>query len=433
VLEPGSFFETHYVIDGLGVGGMSSVHLGFDCRTFQFVAIKTLLERFSNSDTVIGRMRREAEIYRRLNHKNIVGFVHADEFEGGYYIVQEYLRGDPLRALMEAFPDGMPFQAALQILTDLAGALGLAHGQGIVHRDVQPDNVIIDYQGMAKIFDFGIAYADDELLVTDEGTIMGTVLYSSPEQNMGQEVDERADIYSLGAILFEMLTGRRLNPGRTVEEALEFQLRAAPDMRALNPEIPEGLERITRKLLEPDADRRYWTVRDLLVDLGTLRVEASLEELDKLYGHPFFRRLREAQALFGEGRTSEALTIGLDLGRRYREYQIDDLSKVYYLLGRSHARSGKTDLAVRYFDKALFADPGNVDYAIDFAIELVREKRTARALKLVEQVRQHLPNNLLARGLAELLMRDGGIPQFDECHDRSWLRRFVSRFLPGRR
>ena len=410
---------------------MSTVYLAFDCRTFQFSAVKVLLERFSDNEVVVNRMRREADIYSQLNHKNIVGFIEADDYEDGYFIAQEYLRGDPLRNLLEAFPEGLPFQAALNVLSDLAGALHVAHCAGIIHRDVQPDNIIIDHEGCAKLCDFGIAYADDSHIITEEGTIMGTVLYSSPEQNRGQEVDERADLYSLGAILFEMLTGQRLNQGTTLEEAMEFQLRALPDMRAMNPEIPPGLEMITRKLLAPDAEQRYWEIKDLLIDMGKLRVEASLDELDKLYGHPFFRKLREGLSLFGEGKLEETVHLATELENKYKEYEIGDLSKVYYLLGRAYARLGRAEKAVRYFDKALFADPGNVDYALDFAIELVREKRLERARKLIAQICQGAPNNLLAKGLSALLAREGGIPSFVEEEEFSWFSNLLSRFLPG--
>jgi len=433
-MELGQFFLTHYVFANLGVGGMSRVFLGFDCKTYQFVALKTLLERFQDDESVVARMRREAEIYQRLVHKNIVGFVEAGEGDGKFFIVQEYLRGDPLSDLLTTFQSGLPFQAALQILTDLAEALHIAHESGVIHRDVQPDNIMIDHEGEARLFDFGIAWAEDKHINTAIGTIMGTVLYSSPEQNQGEAVDERTDLYSLGAILFEMLTGERFNPAETLDAAVAFQYEEVRDLRAINPEIPEALERITRKLLHPEPDSRYHSTTELLIDIGRLKLELSFEDVNQLYGHPFFRTLRDARHAVGDDEFTKAIGICESLLEEYSEYKVHDISKVHYALGKAQAAIGRHDASVRSFERALFSGPGNVDYALDFAIELIKVERVPKAKAILEQLIERDIENVLARGLLELIERDGGVPDFSAANKRgsSWFGGLFTRFRSKR-
>lgn len=413
-MDPGTFFRSHWMMGPLGVGGMSRVDLGFDCRRFRFVAVKTLLERFAGEPSAVSRLRREADIYRRLVHPAIVGFVESGVETGVPFVVQEYLRGDSLRKVMAAFPGGLPFQAAIPLVTDLAEGLSAAHNAGIIHRDVQPDNVVVSHEGAARLFDFGIAWADDDLVQTAQGTIMGTVVYSAPEQNRGETVDERADVYSLGAILFELLTARRLVEGRTLDEVLLAQEEEPASVRDVDPAIPGALDAIVRRMTARDPDARYGSMRDVLVDLGSLRLRATGEELERLYGHPFFRALREARRAMAEGRVEEAYEQGRDLETRYKDYQIDDLSRVYHLLGRACAALGRHDPSARYFERALFADPGNVDYALDFAVELVKEKRGPRALGVLRTILAEDPGDLLAKGLADLLARGEDMPVFTD-------------------
>ena len=197
-MEKGSLFRHYFCLAKIGQGSMCEIYLAFDIRAKCFVALKTLHGHHANVPTFIKRMRREAECYKNLKHKNIVGFHDAD-FEGEEkFVAMDYLRGDTLTQCLRKEGGSLFLHDAVRILEDIAEALFWAHKNGVVHRDIKTDNIMVDTDGNAKLYDFGIAYADDKMLQTRMGDIKMVGLYASPEQVMGGKLDARSEQYTLG-------------------------------------------------------------------------------------------------------------------------------------------------------------------------------------------------------------------------------------------
>jgi serine/threonine-protein kinase len=250
-------------------GGMAEVFLARDQALDRPVAVKILFPEFATDPSFVERFRREAQAAANLTHPNIVGVYDWGAESGTYYIVMEYVDGQPLSEVLRGAGPLHPRRAA-EIAFEVAGALGFAHQRGVVHRDVKPGNVLISTNGVAKVTDFGIARAissgADEL--TQAGSVMGTAAYFSPEQAQGFPVDARSDLYSLGVVLFETLCGRPPFAGESpVSIAYKHVQEAPPRPSTLIGGIPPGLEAIVLKLLAKDPDLRYRSADDLRADL----------------------------------------------------------------------------------------------------------------------------------------------------------------------
>ena len=266
----------HYeIVSRLGAGGMGAVYKARDKRLKRFVAIKTL---HAGQDRL--RFLQEAQAASALNHPNIVQIYELCSHASSDFIVMEY---SPGRTLAQILGDGcLAIAKALDYATQIATGLAAAHTAGIVHRDIKPANVIITDAATVKILDFGLAklqpaqpWGDSTVTagpVTQANTIMGTAAYMSPEQAESKPVDARSDIFSTGATLYEMFTGRRAFPGDSMLNVLSKVLRQAPEpLRSLRPEVPRPVERIIGKCLEKSADARYATGEELLRDLLILQ------------------------------------------------------------------------------------------------------------------------------------------------------------------
>src|SRR3989440_9187248 len=190
----------------IGAGGMSTVYRALDGTLQRQVAIKLMNREVSSDSDQLERFRREARAVAQLSHPHIVGVIDAGEDDGRPYIVLEYVEGETLKDRIRRM-GRLPVDEAIAYAIEIARALGCAHAHGIVHRDVKPQNVVIDEEGSAKVTDFGIARSLHEEGLTADGRVLGTTDYVSPEQALGQDVDGQSDIYSLGVVLFEMLTG----------------------------------------------------------------------------------------------------------------------------------------------------------------------------------------------------------------------------------
>src|SRR3954471_21099410 len=197
----------------VGTGGMSSVFRAHDRMLDRKVALKVLHEQFTEDEEYVERFRREARAVARLSHPNIVTVIDRGEADGRQFIVFEYVDGENLKSVVEA--DGaMPVETAVSLAHQIARALAFAHEHGLVHRDVKPQNVLLNGDGRAKVTDFGIARSlDVKHGMTQTGTVLGTSDYIAPEQAQGQQVAERTDIYSLGVVVYELLTGEVPFPG----------------------------------------------------------------------------------------------------------------------------------------------------------------------------------------------------------------------------
>ena len=265
-------------------GGMGDVFLAVDTRLDRKVAIKLLSTEFTADSERILRFKQEARTTSTLSHPNIVTLYEIGEVDGHHYIVTEYVEGPTLRQLIARAPSNqIDFKEAMSIAKQVVDALSVAHEAGVVHRDIKPENVIVRADGLVKVLDFGIAKltAEDsdsspDHLTTKTGVIMGTASYMSPEQVRGQKVDHRADIFSVGAMLYEMLSGERPFEGETMADVMAAVLVKEPkplDTSVSN--MPATLQRIVDRCLEKRPEKRFQTASDLAFSLKELSVLIS--------------------------------------------------------------------------------------------------------------------------------------------------------------
>ena len=394
-----TFFKSYFIVDELGVGGMSKVYLAFDLRTMQFVAIKFLHQNIQQDEMFVARLKREVNIYRDLDHKNVINLVEDALDQSPPYMALEFLRGTPLNELIKGKG---PLQPGLtfQILSDLTEALHATHRKGIVHRDLQPGNVILTYMGWCKVLDYGIAKRDDGLYDTEPGTVMGTVVYSAPEQNLGAVVDARADMYSLGLILYEMLTGQKALTGSTLDEIRAEQVDEIDPPSLVADGVPEELDEICEMLVERMADERIENATKLLIELGKLRAggENSLE--NRLISDPAERRMMAARQAVFEEKWEFVENVCARM-----QAKDEGGAQATFFRAKALSQMGKHDMAERQYEKAIFQDKENVEYLVDFAVALIQQHNYPKAQKVLHEVPVGTESsaNVLVRGLLDLL------------------------------
>ena len=261
-------FDRRYVIKRkLGSGGMADVYLAEDQELGRRVALKLLDERHAADEQFVERFRREAQSAAGLNHPNIVSIFDRGYAEGTYYIAMEYLDGRTLKELLVR-NGPTPIPIAIDYARQILGALAFAHRNGIVHRDIKPHNIVVGSDGRLKVTDFGIARSGASQM-TEAGSIVGTAQYLSPEQARGAPVDPRSDLYSLGIVLYEMLTGKVPFTGDTpVEIAMKHLSQVPEPPSALRPEVPHDLDAVVMRALAKDPDQRYASAEEMDADLA---------------------------------------------------------------------------------------------------------------------------------------------------------------------
>ena len=275
-----TFGGRYEVIERAGSGGMAEVYRARDDLLGREVAVKVLNERFASDRSFVERFRREARSAANLSHPNIVSLYDYGADNGTYFIVMEYIDGRPLDSVLRGDGPLMPERAA-EIASDVAQALQRAHAAGLVHRDIKPSNIMITSSGQTKVTDFGIARAlssAGDQTMTQTGMVIGTAAYLSPEQAQGKPVDVRSDIYSLGCVLYEMLTGSPPFGGDSALSVAYKHVREdPPPPSSKNHDVPPGLDAIVLKAMAKNPDNRYPTAVDLKHDLDRFLSGQSVE------------------------------------------------------------------------------------------------------------------------------------------------------------
>ncbi len=283
---PGGFMSMigktlgHYSVSTLiGRGGMGEVYKAKDQKLGRDVAIKVLPEEFAKDTDRVARFQREAKLLASLNHPNIAAIHGLEEFEGTHFLVLELVEGDTLADQIKKGP--IPVEESLKLALQIAEALEAAHEKGVIHRDLKPANIKVTPEGKVKVLDFGLAKAyareQEEMIQSDsptlsvaatqQGVILGTAAYMSPEQAKGKSVDRRADIWAFGVVLFEMVTGRAAFSGQDVSEILAAVIRAEPDWNSLPTNLHWRLKEVMERCLEKEVRNRYSGISDARVDI----------------------------------------------------------------------------------------------------------------------------------------------------------------------
>ncbi|MGI9859857.1 Stk1 family PASTA domain-containing Ser/Thr kinase [Moorella naiadis] len=300
----GKILEGRYeIISELGGGGMARVYRGQDRLLNRSITIKILREQYASDKEFLTRFQREAQAVASLSHPNVVSIYDVGQDDGLHYLIMEYVEGRSLKDLIsERAP--LPPLEAIDIAQQICDALEHAHENGVVHRDIKPHNILITRNGRVKVTDFGIAQAVSEVTMSQSGNMIGSVHYLAPEQARGGVVGATADIYSLGIVLYEMLTGILPFQGETpVAVAIKHLQESPRPLRDLNPNVPPALERIVMRSLEKDPYRRYPSAAALRSDLRAVKnaladasfatqVLPAIEALDPLPATPHKPRRR---------------------------------------------------------------------------------------------------------------------------------------------
>ena len=273
-LTPGSRFAQRYEVkEVLGVGGMGTVFKAVDSELGEVIAIKTLKQDLLSEDpTALERFKSEIRLARKISHRNVVRTHDLGESGGVYYITMEYVEGKSLKELIRS-RGRLPVAATLTVANQLCRALEVAHEQGVIHRDIKPQNMVVEPSGVLKVMDFGIArLAKRQSGVTQQGMVVGTPEYMAPEQLMGDDIDQRADIYSAGCVIYECLTGRPPLVADNQITLIAKLLEEIPDSpRTVNGDVPAALSDLVMRTLSKKAAERPQTateLHDLLAAIG---------------------------------------------------------------------------------------------------------------------------------------------------------------------
>jgi serine/threonine protein kinase len=277
------------ILRKLGAGGMGDVYLAQDLSLNRYVAVKILPRKHTANADRLGRFLREAQVASILNHPNVLTIHEVGEQDGTHFIVTEYVDGETLTKVMCG--GTIPIAEVVRISIGVLEALVAAHEYWIVHRDIKPDNIMLRRDRYVKVLDFGLAKLSEPGELSDHfetkpGALPGSVRYVSPERLRGDVADPRADLFSLGIVMYEMIAQQAPFEGKNIVDIIQSILRSEPPrLQSMRDDVPEELDLIVRKLLEKDPDTRYQTAKDALQDLTDLRLLLDY--------HETARRLRE--------------------------------------------------------------------------------------------------------------------------------------------
>jgi serine/threonine protein kinase len=378
---------------------MGAVYAGFDQEAREFVAIKTLFADLQDDEVASGLFGREGEIASLLDHTNVVRFFRRGQEGVVQYLGLEYVRGTTLDSMLEQDQRLHPAQV-VEVLEDCAHGLRHVHSKNIIHRDLKPENVIINQDGVLKLIDFGIGILDFEDPFNEEGMVVGTCTYASPEQNQGHDVGFYSDLYSLGAMTWHALVGRRWAVGGSPFQVVMNQLSRDPEPpSSLVPGVPPALDHIVLKLMHREPTERYVTADELLADLSEFRKAEERKGGDEnLFADPIASKWAVAKRSFYEKRYALSKSLAKYIADRRPEF-----APVHFLLGKLFALEEREFNSTDSFEKAIGLDPGNLEYPADFALSLYRMNMFSLAKQELERLVSRAPDHLLGQGFLELV------------------------------
>ncbi len=301
-IEPGTRFGPYEIVDAIGAGGMGEVYRATDTKLGREVAIKTLPSAFAADTDRLARFEREAKLLAALNHPNIAVIYGLEESKGTQCIAMELIEGETLEEKLKDGP--LPVEDALRLALQIAQALEAAHEKGVIHRDLKPANVMVTAKGQVKVLDFGLAKALSKdadqsnlgqspalsLAMTQQGIVLGTASYMSPEQASGQATDQRADVWAFGVVLFEMLSGLPLFTGESVPHILADVLKTEPDWKRLPKDLDPRLKVLLDRCLRKKPHSRYHAIADSRIDIEDILNDPQGGEAVTATAQPLWRR-----------------------------------------------------------------------------------------------------------------------------------------------
>jgi hypothetical protein len=370
LLEPGQTLSHYRVVEKIGEGGMGSVWKALDTRLDRSVALKVLPERVAGDPRALARFEREARAVAALSHPHILAVHDVGHVDGVHFVVMELLEGETLKQRLAEAP--LPLRRAVELAGQIARGLAAAHDKGIVHRDLKPDNVFVTRDGQVKLLDFGLAKLDPARAgatsdsegatvtrQTDPGVVLGTVGYMSPEQVRGREADARSDIFALGVVLYEMVTGKRAFSGDSSVETLNAILKEEPaDLQEISREVSPALERIIRHCLEKRPEERFQSARDVAFDLEAHTDPSTSGAVEAIDAAPSKPRIRTLAWLAGAVLLAGgALAAGLLVGGRDRTPELPHSQRITYREGTVYRARFVGDSGTVVFDAAWDDEP----------------------------------------------------------------------------
>ncbi|MEG2108258.1 MAG: Stk1 family PASTA domain-containing Ser/Thr kinase, partial [Clostridium sp.] len=321
--------DRYELLEKIGEGGMAVVYKARCNKLNRFVAVKILKDEYSDNEEIVKKFKKEATAIAKLSDNNIVNVLDVGTEGDINYIVMELVEGKTLKEVIGQFGN-LNYDTAITIANQVAKALDCAHRNNIIHRDIKPQNILVTEEGLVKVTDFGIAKSSDSATLTNTSTILGSAHYFSPEQAKGAFIDERTDIYSLGIVMYEMVTGKLpFEADSPVTIALKHLQEEVVPPKELNNRVPESLNKVILKCMEKDADNRYQNVKELIADLQKIKANP-----DTLIGEEELQAQETAQHTIVMNAVKEPVisenTETNDLADEYYDDEYEDEDGDYY-------------------------------------------------------------------------------------------------------
>jgi len=400
-LTIGSAFAGRYqIIEELGKGGMGKVYKALDTEIEERVAVKLLKPEIAADENMIRRFKNELKFARKITHKNVCRMYDLNEYESINYITMEYVPGEDLKSSIRRMG---PLTAgkAVFIAKQLCKGLKEAHKLGVVHRDLKPQNIMIDRDGNARIMDFGIARSLKTEGMTKTGMMIGTPHYISPEQVTGKDIDQRSDIYSLGIIIFEMVTGKVPFEGETpINIAFMHKTAKAPDPRKFNAQVPLDLSRMILKCMEKDKKKRYQSAEEVLSYLRKIEKEIPttdrvLPKKDQITSGAIAAKRRLKKLLIPAAVIIVLAIIGIiikmdlprsEVSKPSSAQAVSSEKENYFIAGREYWEDKNYSEAMNQFKKILELEPENLEALLSLASILKEQGKIDEAIPEYEKV-----------------------------------------------